>query len=52
MMPNLGKYAEAVLSSYAISITLIIGLIVFSVMRAKRVNRQLQEIENKVKSNG
>lgn len=52
MMPDLGKYAEAVLSSYAVSIALIAGLIVFSVMRANRVKKQLQEIENKVKSNG
>jgi heme exporter protein D len=52
MMPDLGKYAEAVLSSYAISIALIIGLIVVSVMRANRVKKQLQEIENKVKKNG
>ncbi|SHK75359.1 heme exporter protein D [Roseovarius marisflavi] len=51
-MPDLGKYAEAVLSSYAISIAIIIGLIVVSVMRANRVNKQLQEIENKVKNNG
>ncbi|MDT8327662.1 MAG: heme exporter protein CcmD [Roseovarius sp.] len=52
MMPDLGKYAEAVLSSYAVSIALIIGLIVFSVMRANRVRKQLEQIENKVKSNG
>jgi heme exporter protein D len=52
MMPDLGKYAEAVLSSYAVSIAIIIGLIVVSVMRANRVNKQLQEIENKVKNNG
>jgi len=51
-MPDLGKYAEAVLSSYAVSIALIAGLIVVSVLRANRVNKQLQEIENKVKSNG
>lgn len=52
MMPDLGKYAEAVLSSYAVSIALIIGLILFSTMRSKRVKKQLQEIESKVKSNG
>lgn len=52
MMPDLGKYAEAVLSSYAISIAIIIGLIVVSVMRANRVNKQLQDIEKKVKNNG
>ncbi|KJS43870.1 MAG: hemagglutination activity protein [Roseovarius sp. BRH_c41] len=51
-MPELGKYAEAVLSSYAVAIVLIAGLITVSVMRSNRVNKELQQIENKVKSNG
>ncbi|WP_297779799.1 heme exporter protein CcmD [uncultured Roseovarius sp.] len=52
MMPELGKYAEAVLSSYAVAIVLIAGLITVSVMRSNRVKKELQQIENKVKSNG
>lgn len=52
MMPDLGKYAEAVLSSYAVSIVLIVGLIVVSVLRSNRVKKELQQIEKKVKSNG
>lgn len=52
MMPDLGKYAEAVLSSYAVSILLIAVLIAVSVRRSNRVRKDLQEVENKVKSNG
>ena len=51
-MPDLGKYAEAVLSSYAVSIVLLVILVGFSLRRAKRVKKQLQDIESKVKKNG
>ncbi len=52
MMPDLGKYAEAVLSSYALSIVLIAGLIAVSLIRARRVKKDLQGIERRVKTNG
>lgn len=52
MMPDLGKYAEAVLSSYAVSILLIAVLIAVSVRRSNRMRKDLQDVENKVKSNG
>jgi heme exporter protein D len=52
MIPDLGKYAEAVLSSYAVSILLIAVLIAVSVRRSNRVKKELQEVEHKVKSNG
>ncbi|WP_375553258.1 heme exporter protein CcmD [Roseovarius mucosus] len=52
MMPDLGKYTEAVLSSYAVTIALIAVLIVLSVRRSNRVKKELQEVETKVKSNG
>lgn len=51
-MPELGKYADAVLSSYAISVGLIIALVVISVMRARRVKAQLHEIETRGRKNG
>ncbi len=51
-MPDLGKYAEAVLSSYAISLVLLAAIVVLSLRRAKKVKKDLQEIEKKVKSNG
>ena len=51
-MPDLGKYAEAVLSSYAVSIVLLAVLVGLSLRRAKRVKKQLQDIESKVKKHG
>ncbi|MAN99137.1 heme exporter protein CcmD [uncultured Roseovarius sp.] len=52
MMPDLGKYAEAVLSSYAVSILMIVVLVLLSVRRSNRVKKELQDVESKVKSNG
>ena len=52
MMPDLGKYADAVLSSYAVSIVLIIALVAFSVMRARKVRAQLDEVERRSRRHG
>jgi heme exporter protein D len=52
MMPDLGKYADAVLSSYAVSIALIVALVLVSILRAGKVKKQLEDVESKVKSNG
>ncbi len=51
MMPELGKYSDTVLSAYAVSIVLVVALVVISLWRAKRIKRQLQEIELKAKNN-
>lgn len=51
MMPDLGKYAATVLSSYAISLGLIAGLIAMSLWRGARVRRQLNEVEARRKKN-
>lgn len=45
MMPDLGKYAGAVLSSYAASIVLILALVALSLWQAARMRRTLDEIE-------
>lgn len=45
MMPELGKYAVAVLGSYAASILLVAGLVALSVWQGRRVKRQLAEVE-------
>ncbi len=50
MMPDLGKYADTVLSAYAVSIILIVALVAASMIRAGKVKKQLQEIEEKVKN--
>ena len=44
-MPDLGIYAFAVLSSYAVSLILLAALIGASWMSWRRVKRQLQEVE-------
>jgi heme exporter protein D len=52
MMPDLGKYADAVLSSYAVSIALIVALVAVSVLRARKVRAQLDDVENRSRKNG
>ncbi|WP_136637544.1 heme exporter protein CcmD [Pseudooceanicola onchidii] len=52
MIPDLGKYAGAVLSSYAVSITLIVLLVAVSLWRSRRAAQALREVEERVKRNG
>ncbi|GLS87350.1 heme exporter protein D [Cypionkella aquatica] len=44
-MMELGKYASAVIGSYAASIALIAVLVALSIWRAARVKRALAEVE-------
>jgi heme exporter protein D len=52
MMPDLGKYADAVLSSYAVSIVLIVALVAVSVRRARKVRAELDVVEQRSRRNG
>ena len=45
MMPELGKYAGAVLSAYAASLVLLAAIVVLSLWRARRVKRDLEQVE-------
>lgn len=47
MMPDLGKYAFAVLSSYGVTIALLIVIVMASLLRARKVRAALDEIENR-----
>ncbi|GAA4216968.1 heme exporter protein D [Sagittula marina] len=47
MMPELGKYATEVLSSYVVSLVLIGVLVAMSVVRARRVKRELADVEGR-----
>ena len=47
MMPDLGKYADAVLSAYAVSIVLLIGIVVLSVWQSRRAKAALEEMEKR-----
>ncbi|CUH76699.1 heme exporter protein CcmD [Tropicibacter naphthalenivorans] len=49
MMPELGKYAGVVLSSYAVSIGLIAVLVGASILRARKVRAELERIEERIK---
>jgi len=52
MIPDLGKYAGAVLAAYGTSIVLLVGLVVISVVKGRRVRKQMQEIEARGEQNG
>ncbi len=53
MIDSLGKYAGAVIGSYAASIALIVALVAVSIWRAGRVKRALAEMEARQgKANG
>jgi len=45
MMPDLGKYEYTVLGAYGVSLVLIVGLVVASVMAARRAARALRAAE-------
>lgn len=45
MMPDLGKYAGAVIGSYAASVLLIVVLVAVSIWRGAQVKRALREVE-------
>ena len=44
-MPDLGKYAETVLTAYTATIVLLAAIIVVSVLRARKTKCQLAELE-------
>lgn len=46
-MPHLGKYAEAVLSSYAATLILLVLLVVMTIRRGRKVRQALEAIERK-----
>ncbi len=52
MIPDLGKYAVAVLSSYGVSLVLLAVIVWASLRRSARIKRALDEIETRRKSNG
>ncbi|MBK5945451.1 heme exporter protein CcmD [Rhodobacter veldkampii DSM 11550] len=41
MIPDLGKYAGAVLGSYAVTIALLLGLVAVTLWRSAKVKRAL-----------
>lgn len=51
-MPELGKYALAVLASYGVSLAMLVGLSALSMARARRVRGQLAALEQRLRRNG
>ena len=49
MMPELGKYAFAVLASYGVGLGLLAVLVIASIARARRVRAELEQIEERSK---
>ncbi|MEO9682313.1 MAG: heme exporter protein CcmD [Tateyamaria sp.] len=51
-MPDLGKYADAVFSAYAVSVLLLVAIVALTLLRGRRVRAQMQEVEERAKRNG
>ena len=52
MIPDLGKYAVAVLSAYGVSLSILLVLIWQSLARSAKVKKALEDYEAKRKNNG
>ncbi len=46
MMPDLGKYAVEVMSSYLVSIGLIVALVAVSLRQSRRTREALRQVES------
>ncbi|QBF33244.1 heme exporter protein CcmD [Thalassococcus sp. S3] len=51
-MPDLGKYADAVLSAYAASILLLIAIVVLSLWKGAKVRSEMERIEGRRNRDG
>lgn len=45
MFPDLGKYAAPVMGSYTVTLVLLVAIIALSVMRYRKVKKQLEAQE-------
>ncbi len=52
MIPDLGKYSDTVLSAYAASILLLVALVVFSVIRGRKVRAEMEKVEQRMSRHG
>ncbi|WP_405049025.1 heme exporter protein CcmD [Roseobacter fucihabitans] len=51
-MPDLGKYADAVLSAYGGTILLLLLLVIFTLRRGRAAREALESVEKRIKPNG
>jgi heme exporter protein D len=47
MIPELGKYAGAVIGSYAASVALIVALVALSLWRGAKIKQALRDVETR-----
>ena len=50
MIPDLGKYAATVLSSYGASLVLLALLVAVTLWRVRKVRADMAELENRLKT--
>ncbi|MCX7565049.1 heme exporter protein CcmD [Sulfitobacter sp. F26169L] len=51
-MPDLGKYAEAVLGAYGLSLLLLAALLILTLRRGKKARAALRRIEEETARHG
>jgi heme exporter protein D len=51
-MPDLGKYADTVLTAYAASIALLVVLVALSLWKGRRVRAEMEAVEARMRKNG
>ncbi|MGR3759678.1 heme exporter protein CcmD [Roseobacteraceae bacterium NS-SX3] len=51
-MPDLGKYADSVLSAYAASLLLLVLLVVLTLWRGRKVRGEMERMERRVRRHG
>ncbi|WP_424986623.1 heme exporter protein CcmD [Microbulbifer sp. S227A] len=52
MMPDLGKYAETVISAYVASLLLLAILVLLSIWRGRKVRAEMAKLEKRMSRNG
>ncbi len=52
MMPDLGKYADTVLSAYAASILLLVLLVAVSLWRGRKLRAEMEAMEARMRRDG
>lgn len=51
-LPDLGKYADAVLSAYAVSIVLLLAIVALTLWRGRKVRADMRAVEERAGRNG
>lgn len=46
-MVEIGKYAWQIVAGYGVTIGLLLGLVALSVLRERRIHRELREVESR-----